>query len=53
MAWKGFRVLRALLAVLHIVSKETKGNGDDKVADVGDKVLDAAEAIATSEEEKQ
>jgi hypothetical protein len=45
MAWKGFGWFRAILCALKIVAPLTKGNGDDKVADAGEKIVTAAEQI--------
>ena len=46
MALKGFSWLRVIFAALHIVSKETKGSGDDKVAEIGSAAVDIAEAAS-------
>ena len=49
MAWGGFKWLRTLLALLHIVAKETDTKVDDRIADIGDRVVDVAETLDEEE----
>ena len=45
MAWKGFNWIRAILAIVGLVAKETKTTRDDKVVEVAGTVTDVAEAV--------
>ena len=50
MAWKGFKWIRIVLAVLGIVVKETKTKKDDKIVDVATDIENVVEGVASSKD---